>query len=81
MTLLPGLPDRLLRMQDTEGGFRTGYDNIGSYAGTLANAETSSIIIITLNQLAERQLPQGLFPFFQSFSPAFFLLFLVVGLR
>lgn len=75
----PGQVENLLRMQGPDGGFHTGYDQTGTYAGTLANAETKSILVITLNQLAERQLPQGLSPFFQSFSPAFFLLFPVVG--
>jgi len=58
----PGLIERLMRMQDPDGGFHTGYDQAGTYAGTLANAETTSIVIITLNLLASQHAPQWPFP-------------------
>lgn len=64
----PGLVERLLRMQGPEGGFHTGYDHAGTYAGTLANAETTSIAIIILNQLTAQQTPPFFFPFF--FTPS-----------
>ncbi len=35
-------------MQGPDGGFHTGYDKNGIYAGTQENAETTSIAIITL---------------------------------
>lgn len=57
----PGQVENLLRMQGPDGGFHTGYDQTGTYAGTLANAETTSILIITLNLVASQQLP--CFPF------------------
>lgn len=64
----PGLVERLLRMQGTGGGLHTGYDHAGTYAGTLANAETTSIAIIILNQLTAQQTPPFFFPFF--FTPS-----------
>ena len=36
-------------MQGPDGGFHTGYDRAGTYAGTLENAETTSIVILALN--------------------------------
>ncbi len=47
-----GLEDTLLRTQGPDGGFHTGYDQAGTYAGTLENAETSSIVMITLSSIA-----------------------------
>jgi len=44
-----GTEENLLRMQGPDGGFHTGYDRAGTYAGTLENAETTSIAIIALN--------------------------------
>ena len=38
-----------MRMQGPDGGFHTGYDRAGTYAGTLENAETTSIVILALN--------------------------------
>lgn len=51
----PGLLGRLLRMQNPEGGFHTGYDHAGTYSGTLANAETTSMVIMVLNQLRHQR--------------------------
>jgi hypothetical protein len=47
-----GLEDNLLRLQGPDGGFHTGYDQIGTYAGTQENAETTSIVIIALSSLS-----------------------------
>ncbi len=44
-----GAEENLLRMQGPDGGFHTGYDRAGTYAGTLENAETTSIAILALN--------------------------------
>jgi len=44
-----GVDETLLRMQGPDGGFHTGYDRAGTYAGTLENAETTSIVILALN--------------------------------
>ena len=44
-----GGEENLLRMQGPDGGFHTGFDRAGIYAGTLENAETTSIAIIALN--------------------------------
>jgi len=38
-----------LRTQGPDGGFHTGYDRAGTYAGALENAETTSIVILALN--------------------------------
>ncbi len=73
----PGPLERLLTMQDTDGGFRTGYDNIGTYSGTLANAETTSIVILTLSQLTPQQPPNGFLPWDQWWSTAFSLYLIV----
>lgn len=35
-------------MQGPDGGFHTGYDRDGTYAGTLENAQTTSIVILAL---------------------------------
>ena len=42
------LEESILRVQGPEGGFHTGYDQAGTYAGTLENAETTSIVLIVL---------------------------------
>jgi hypothetical protein len=42
----------ILRMQGPDGGFHTGYDQIGTYAGTQENAETTSIIMIAISNLS-----------------------------
>jgi hypothetical protein len=39
----------LFRSQGPDGGFHTGYDQIGTYAGTKENAETTSIVMITIS--------------------------------
>jgi len=41
-----GEENNLFRSQGPDGGFHTGYDQQGTYAGTLENAETTSIIVI-----------------------------------
>ncbi len=46
-----GLEDTLLRTQGPDGGFHTGYDQAGTYAGTLENTETTSIVIIALSSI------------------------------
>ena len=62
----PGLVERLLRMQGPEGGFHTGYDERETYAGTEMNAETTSAVIIVIDQLTTQQTPRFPFPFFPS---------------
>jgi hypothetical protein len=55
----------LLRIQGPDGGFHTSYDLAGTCAGTLENAETTSISIIALNStltysiLPSLSLPRG----------------------
>jgi hypothetical protein len=46
-----GLEENLFRLQGPDGGFHTGYDQIGTYAGTLENAETTSIAMIAISNL------------------------------
>ncbi len=46
-----GLEATLLRTQGPDGGFHTGYDQAGTYAGTLENTETTSIVIIALSSI------------------------------
>ncbi len=75
----PGLLERLLRMQDADGGFRTGYDQAGTYAGTLANVETTSTVLLTLNLLASHQQQPLRFPFVP-WWPYPFSLFLILGI-
>jgi len=43
--------DALLKAHGPDGGFRTGYDQAGTYANTLENAETTSIVMITFSSL------------------------------
>ena len=53
----------LLRMQGPDGGFHTGYDRAGTYAGTMENAETTSISILALNSTSTfRIFPRVAFP-------------------
>jgi hypothetical protein len=47
----PGETDGILRMQGPDGGFHTGYDQIGTYAGTQENAETTSIATVAISNL------------------------------
>lgn len=49
-------------MRGPEGGFYPGYDYAGTYAGTLTNAETTSIVIIVLSQLKSQPDPCLSFP-------------------
>ena len=44
--------ENLLRLQGPDGGFHTGYDQIGTYAGTQENAETTSIALIAVSNLS-----------------------------
>src|SRR2546426_3877189 len=39
-------------MQGPNSGFHTGYDQIGTYAGTEENAETTSIAMIAISNLS-----------------------------
>jgi hypothetical protein len=47
-----GEEDDLFRSQGPDGGFHTGYDQIGTYAGTRENAETTSIAMIAISSLS-----------------------------
>ncbi|HYU55019.1 MAG TPA: hypothetical protein VEL71_02245 [Candidatus Dormibacteraeota bacterium] len=44
--------ENLFRLQGPDGGFHTGYDQIGTYAGTQENAETTSIALIAVSNLS-----------------------------
>ena len=44
--------ENLFRLQGPDGGFHTGYDQIGTYAGTQENAETTSIAMIAISNLS-----------------------------
>src|SRR5437867_815336 len=44
--------ENLFRLQGPDGGFHTGYDQIGTYAGTRENAETTSIAMIATSNLS-----------------------------
>ena len=39
-------------MQGPDGGFHTGYDQIGTYAGAEENAETTSIALVAISNLS-----------------------------
>jgi hypothetical protein len=41
----------LFRSRGPDGGFHTGYDQAGTYAGTQENAETTSIAMIAISTL------------------------------
>jgi hypothetical protein len=47
-----GVEENLFRSQGPDGGFHTGYDQIGTYAGTQENAETTSIVMIAFSTLS-----------------------------
>jgi hypothetical protein len=47
-----GEEDNLFRSQGPDGGFHTGYDQTGTYAGTQENAETTSIAMIAISNLS-----------------------------
>ena len=51
-TYFYGEQENLFRTQGPDGGFHTGYDQIGTYAGTEENAETTSIAIIAISTLS-----------------------------
>ncbi len=44
--------ENLFRLQGPDGGFHTGYDQIGTYAGTQENTETTSIAMIAISPLS-----------------------------
>ncbi len=44
--------ENLLRLQGPDGGFHTGYDQIGTYAGTEENLETTAIAMIAISTLS-----------------------------
>src|SRR2546422_7469984 len=47
-----GEEDNIFRLQGPGGGFHTGYDQIGTYARTRENAETTSIVITAISSLS-----------------------------
>src|SRR5712691_11863624 len=49
-----GLEEALFSKQGSDGGFHTGYDSNGNYAGTLENVETTSIVMLALTSLPPR---------------------------
>jgi len=72
-----GEEDALFRSQGADGGFHTGYDQLGTYAGTQENAETTSIAMIAISGLSTR----GPFPFpFPLFSIPPWTIYLFIGL-
>jgi len=53
-----GEEENLFRSQGPDGGFHTGYDQTGTYAGTGENVETTSIAMIAISSLSTtRSLP------------------------
>jgi len=65
----------LFRMQGPDGGFHTGYDQAGTYAGTQENTETTSIAIIAISSLSTTS--PFAFPFF---SIPMWIIYLYTGL-
>ncbi len=65
------LEESILRMQGLDGGFHTGYDQDGTYAGTLENAETTSIVLIVLSSITPT-------PIFYSFP--YWIFYVWIGL-
>ena len=57
-----GEEDNLFQSQGPDGGFHTGYDQEGTYAGTIENVETTSIAIIAISNLSTTS--HFPFPFF-----------------
>jgi len=47
-----GEEQNLFRSQGPDGGFHTGYDQAGTYAGTQENVETTSIAMIASSTLS-----------------------------
>ncbi len=71
-----GEEDNLFRTQGPDGGFHTGYDQLGTYAGTQENAETTSIAILAISSLSTSPFP---FPF-PLFSIPPWTIYLFIGL-
>jgi hypothetical protein len=70
-----GFEENLFRLQGPDGGFHTGYDQIGTYAGTQENAETTAIAMIAISKLsATNPFPFPLFPLFS--IPSWIIYFL-----
>ena len=70
-----GEEDNLFRLQGPDGGFHTGYDQTGTYAGTQENAETTSIAMIAIASLSTTS------PFpFPFFSIPSWIIYLFTGL-
>ncbi len=70
-----GEEDNLFRSQGPDGGFHTGYDQTGTYAGTQENAETTSIAMIAIASLTATS------PFpFPLFSIPSWIIYLFIGL-
>ncbi len=67
--------ENLLRTQGADGGFHTGYDQAGTYAGTQENAETTSIVMIAISNLSIT----GPFPF-PFFPRPSWIIYLYIGL-
>src|SRR5439155_26996838 len=57
-----GEEENLFRSQGPDGGFHTGYDQTGTYAGTGENVETTFIAMIAISNLSTKS-PFAL-PFF-----------------
>lgn len=68
--------DTLLRMQGPDGGFHTGYDKAGTYAGTQENVETTAIAILTMPTTSS---PQFQLPSIPSWLGYFILLWVVIA--
>jgi hypothetical protein len=47
-----GEVENLLRSQGPDGGFHTGYDQIGTYAGTQESVDTTSVAIVAMSALS-----------------------------
>jgi len=66
--------ENLLRTQGPDGGFHTGYDQAGTYAGTQENGETTIVMIAISNLSITSPFP---FPFFPRPS---WIIYLYIGL-
>jgi hypothetical protein len=70
-----GEEENLFRSQGPDGGFHTGYDQVGTYAGTQENVETTSIAIIAISNLSTTN------PFVLPFSSVpLWIIYLYTGL-
>jgi hypothetical protein len=72
-----GQQDTLFRSQGPDGGFHTGYDQDGTYAGTQENAETTSIAMIAISGLSSTSPFQ--IPLSFSIPPALIYVFIVLA--